>query len=138
MFLRAKRCNCSEIFQQLSEVYGESAMSRQAIEKCSCRWVTRLLTEENKGKRFESVFAFLQRYQNDGNEFWNTTMTGDETLIHHFSPETKRSSIGGWKHSTSPTRTKCQTSICGKGDDDKVFFQSRCGAHRVHDEMCHN
>ncbi|GBN22908.1 hypothetical protein AVEN_142014-1 [Araneus ventricosus] len=32
-FLRAKRCNCTEIYRQLHEVYGETAMSRQAIAK---------------------------------------------------------------------------------------------------------
>ncbi|GBM40529.1 hypothetical protein AVEN_76936-1 [Araneus ventricosus] len=30
-FLWAKRCNCAEIYRQLHQVYGESAMSRQAI-----------------------------------------------------------------------------------------------------------
>ncbi|XP_035209502.1 uncharacterized protein LOC118183982 [Stegodyphus dumicola] len=28
-----KRCNCTEIYGQLHEVYGENAMSRQAIAK---------------------------------------------------------------------------------------------------------
>ncbi|GBO36115.1 hypothetical protein AVEN_247461-1 [Araneus ventricosus] len=35
-FLWAKRCNCTEIYRQLHEVYGENATSRQAIAKwCS-------------------------------------------------------------------------------------------------------
>ena len=32
-FLWAKRFNCTEIYGQLHEVYGENAMSRQAIAK---------------------------------------------------------------------------------------------------------
>ncbi|GBM50264.1 hypothetical protein AVEN_23241-1 [Araneus ventricosus] len=32
-FLWAKRCNCTEIYRQLHEMYGENAMSRQAIAK---------------------------------------------------------------------------------------------------------
>ncbi|GBN23254.1 hypothetical protein AVEN_259435-1 [Araneus ventricosus] len=32
-FLWEKRCNCTEIYRQLHEVYGEDAMSRQAIAK---------------------------------------------------------------------------------------------------------
>ncbi|KFM68018.1 hypothetical protein X975_04435, partial [Stegodyphus mimosarum] len=137
-FLRAKRCNCTEIYGQLLEVHGENAMSRHAITKwcnmfengrtemddderegrpstatnleiAACvnecilanrcimteeisnelyishgsvhkiiadhlkfhkvcaRWVPRLLTDEHKGKRFESAFAFLQCYQTEGN-----------------------------------------------------------------------
>ncbi|GBN03468.1 hypothetical protein AVEN_141155-1 [Araneus ventricosus] len=29
----ARRCNCTEIYRQLHEVYGENAMSRQAVAK---------------------------------------------------------------------------------------------------------
>ncbi|GBO44884.1 hypothetical protein AVEN_137695-1 [Araneus ventricosus] len=32
-FLWAKRCNCTDIYRQLNEVYGENTMSRQAIAK---------------------------------------------------------------------------------------------------------
>ena len=32
-FLQEKRCNCREIYRQLHKVYGENAMSRQAIAK---------------------------------------------------------------------------------------------------------
>ncbi|GFS55653.1 histone-lysine N-methyltransferase SETMAR, partial [Nephila pilipes] len=36
------------------------------FHKVCARWVPRLLTEEHKGKGFESAFAFLQRYQKEG------------------------------------------------------------------------
>ncbi|XP_035205247.1 histone-lysine N-methyltransferase SETMAR-like, partial [Stegodyphus dumicola] len=164
-FWCAKMCNCTEIYGQLHEVYGENAMSRQAIAKwCTmfengrtdiedaeyegrpstatiseiaarvnecklanrritideisneldithgicARWVPRLLTEEHEGKGFERAFAFLQSYQTERNEFLDKIVTGDETWIHHFSPETKSSSLE-WKHYSSPTRTKCRT-----------------------------
>ncbi|GBO00689.1 hypothetical protein AVEN_218025-1 [Araneus ventricosus] len=32
-FLWAKRCNCTEIYRQLHEMYSENAMPRQAIAK---------------------------------------------------------------------------------------------------------
>ncbi|XP_035209966.1 histone-lysine N-methyltransferase SETMAR-like [Stegodyphus dumicola] len=72
------------------------------FRKVCARWVPRLLTEEHKGKSFESAFAFLQRYQTEGYEFLDKIVNGDETWIYHFSPETKRSSLE-WKHCTSPT-----------------------------------
>ncbi|KFM67462.1 Histone-lysine N-methyltransferase SETMAR, partial [Stegodyphus mimosarum] len=91
------------------------------FRKVCARWVPRLLTEEHKGKRFESAFAFLQRYQTEGNDFLDKIVTGDETRIHHFSPETKRSSLE-WKHCSSPTRKKCRT-VPSAGKDFEILYK---------------
>ncbi|KFM73297.1 hypothetical protein X975_07259, partial [Stegodyphus mimosarum] len=140
-FLWAKSCNCTEIYGQLHEVYGENAMSRQAIAKwcnmfengrtdiddakregrpptatnseiAACvnecilanrritinkisneldishgsvdkiiadhlefrkvcaQWVPRLLTEEHKGKRFESELHFCKVTKRKEMTFW--------------------------------------------------------------------
>ncbi|GFU53874.1 mariner Mos1 transposase [Nephila pilipes] len=59
------------------------------FHKIGAQWGPRLLMVEHKGKHFETSFAFLQRYQQKGNEFWVTFVTGDETFNLHFSPEKK-------------------------------------------------
>ncbi|XP_035210768.1 histone-lysine N-methyltransferase SETMAR-like [Stegodyphus dumicola] len=138
--LANRRITIDEILNELDISHGsvyKIIADHLKFRKVCARWVPRLLTEEHKEKRFESAFAFLQRYQTEGNEFGVIIVTGDETWIHHFSPETKRSSLE-WKQCSSPTRTVSNCSICRKGDDDAVFRQRRRGAYRVHAEGCHN
>ncbi|XP_035229452.1 histone-lysine N-methyltransferase SETMAR-like [Stegodyphus dumicola] len=96
--------------------------------KVCARWVPRPLTEEHKGKRFESASAFLQRYQTEGNEFWDKLMTRDETWIHYFSPETKCSSLE-WKHCSSPTQTKYRTVPSAGKAMMTLFFDREDGVH---------
>jgi histone-lysine N-methyltransferase SETMAR len=45
----------------------------------------------------------LARYEVEGGDFLSTIVTGDETWIHHFKPETKRQSME-WHHTTSPRK----------------------------------
>ena len=50
------------------------------------RWVPRQLIPEHKAKRMESAFTFLQRYQDDGDEFLDRTITGDQTWVAYITP----------------------------------------------------
>ncbi|GFS79997.1 histone-lysine N-methyltransferase SETMAR [Nephila pilipes] len=93
------------------------------FHKVYAQWVPRLLTDERKNKRFERTFAFLQRCQKEGKVVLDTIVTGGETWIQHFSPESKCSSLQ-WKHSTFPTETRCRTvSSVGK-EMMTLFFDS--------------
>ena len=70
-------------------------------------------------ERFECMVCLkkftLQNVQNgsvlaapqfgEGEDFMAWIVTGDESWVHHFQPESKRSSTE-WKHSTSPTKKK--------------------------------
>jgi hypothetical protein len=47
----------------------------------------------------------LARYVAEGDDFFSTIVTDDETWIHHFEPETKRQSME-WHHTTSPQKEK--------------------------------
>ncbi|GBM39073.1 hypothetical protein AVEN_190216-1 [Araneus ventricosus] len=49
-FLWAKGCNCTEIYRQLQEEYGETAMSRQAIAKW-CNMFENGRTDTDDAKR---------------------------------------------------------------------------------------
>jgi hypothetical protein len=51
----------------------------------------------------------LARYEAEGDDFLSTVVTGDETWIHHFEPETKRQSME-WHHTASPQTKKLKPS----------------------------
>ncbi|GFX76948.1 uncharacterized protein TNCV_2258111 [Trichonephila clavipes] len=55
-------------------------------------------------QRLGAAVTFLQRYHDDG-DILNRIVTGDETWISHFNPETKQQSMH-WRYSGSPARTK--------------------------------
>ena len=47
----------------------------------------------------------LARYEAEGDNFLSNIVTGDETWVHHFEPETKRQSME-WHRTTSPKKKK--------------------------------
>lgn len=48
---------------------------------------------------------FLERYAEEREEFLDSIVTGDETWVYHFTPESKRKSLE-WRHFTSPKPRK--------------------------------
>ncbi|GBN27521.1 hypothetical protein AVEN_224939-1 [Araneus ventricosus] len=68
-----------------------------------------MLTDVHKTKRLASALKFLNRYSEEGNEFLNKIVTGDETWVCHVTPESKQQSME-WKHSLSPTKLKFKTT----------------------------
>ena len=84
------------------------------FHKICARWVPRGLTAEYKRKRVEISQRLLDRYNNEGEEFLSRTVTGDETWVHHYEPESKRQSME-WKRLGSPAKKKFKTqSSAGK------------------------
>ncbi|KAJ4443031.1 hypothetical protein ANN_04681 [Periplaneta americana] len=63
-----------------------------------------------KMQRLGAALTFLQRYHDDGDEFLDRIVTGDETWISHFTPETKQQSMH-WRHSGSLVRTKFKQTL---------------------------
>jgi histone-lysine N-methyltransferase SETMAR len=51
----------------------------------------------------------LLRYETEGNAFLFRIVTGDESWVHHFTPESKAASMA-WKHTTSLVRKKFKTT----------------------------
>jgi len=73
--------------------------------KVSARWVPRQLTQELKDRRVDACQELLRRYEEGGDDFLSHIVTGDESWVHHFQPETKRASKE-WRHSSSPKPKK--------------------------------
>src|SRR3954470_21185983 len=73
--------------------------------KVIARWVPKMLTEQHKQARVSAYQQLLDRFSAEGQTFLERIVTGDETWVHHYTPETKRSSMQ-WKHVTSPSPRK--------------------------------
>jgi histone-lysine N-methyltransferase SETMAR len=74
------------------------------MSKISSRWVPRMLTPEMKKNRLECSDLNLTLMRQDPN-FFSRVVTGDETWVHHYDPETKQESMQ-WTHQGSPPPKK--------------------------------
>jgi hypothetical protein len=59
-----------------------------------------MLTDAHKETRKTVCGELLAQYENGGYDFPARIVTGDETWLHHFEPETKRQSVE-WHHANS-------------------------------------
>jgi len=59
------------------------------------------------------IREFLEGYELDGDNFLNSIVTGNETWVAHYTPETKKQSEQ-WCHTTSPLTRKFKTTIPAK------------------------
>jgi hypothetical protein len=56
----------------------------------------------------------LLRYADEGEDIFNRIVTGDESWVHHYQPESKHASMQ-WKHTSSPSTKKFTvTTSAGK------------------------
>jgi len=69
------------------------------FSKVCARWLPKELTEERKHKCLAVCSRHLARYR-EGDNFLQQIVTGDETWIHHYEPESKWQSMQ-WKNPSS-------------------------------------
>jgi len=79
-----------------------------------------------------SALKFLTRYAQEGDEFLDFTVTGDETWVYQHTPESKQQSLQ-WRHTHSPRTKKFKTSISVKKIHGVRFLkQKRHSPGRLH------
>ncbi|GFR72724.1 histone-lysine N-methyltransferase SETMAR, partial [Elysia marginata] len=61
--------------------------------KVSARWVLRQLTVEMKAQRKTICTQLLERFTHDGKHFLRSIITGDESWVHHYDPESNMQSM---------------------------------------------
>lgn len=84
--------------------------SKLQMKKVCAKWLPRELTTKHKKIRVEVCTRLLERCQKEGEAVLKRIVTGDETWIHRFGPESKRQSMH-WKHrSSSTTKFKAESS----------------------------
>lgn len=104
-----RRVKLSELSKQFPEISRsllyEIVTDHLNYRKICSRWVPKMLTDQHKTNRMGSALSFLTRYEQQGDAFLDQIVTGDETWVCHFTPETKRKSME-WHHPQSPTRPR--------------------------------
>lgn len=112
----------SAMFPQISRsLLHETITETLGYRKLSARWVPKRLTDQHKLNRVEAGQEFLRRYKLHGDEFLRSIVTGDETWVAHYTPETKRQSQQ-WRHTSSPSSKKFKTTISAKKIMASVFW----------------
>jgi len=89
----------------IEEVAGRLIHDSLQFSKVCSWWVPKELTEEREHKCLDFCSRHLAYYREEGDNFLQQIVTGDETWIHHYEPESKRQSMQ-WKHPSSPVAKK--------------------------------
>ena len=79
------------------------------MNKVSARWVPKMLTIDMKMDRREKSHENLELMDSGMVTFEKRIVTGDETWVYHYDPESKQQSMT-WKHASSPTPKKFKAS----------------------------
>ena len=69
--------------------------------KVCSRSVPRQLSNDHKLARQTICQGHLDRHACEGDAFFHRIVTGDESWVYHYEPESKRQSLQ-WKHPSSP------------------------------------
>jgi len=94
--------------QYLADSVGISRERAQHIiqllgyRKVCARWVPRQLTEPMKERRADVCKSLMRQYRRQKDDFLASIVTGDETWVHHYEPESKRASMEFRRKGSSP------------------------------------
>jgi hypothetical protein len=93
------------ILHHIISKMSKTTFHEAVTEKLCARWVPKLLTDDHKTKRMGFALKFLTRYAQEGDEFLDSIVTGDEKWGFHHTPESKKHSLQ-WRHTHSPRNKK--------------------------------
>ena len=78
-----RRVTIRELYHIIPEVskttIHEAVTEKLEYRKFCARWVPKMLTDHHKTKRMCYALKFLTRYAQEGDEFLDSIVTGDET-----------------------------------------------------------
>jgi histone-lysine N-methyltransferase SETMAR len=84
------------------------------MNKVSTKWIPRILTPDIKEARVSCAKELLELCDEDPSVFFPRIVTGDESWIHHYDPESQ-AEAREWKHPDSPTpKRPRQAASAGK------------------------
>ena len=115
-------------------------LSQLNFRKVSARWVPKELTDDHKLQRQQMSQNLLQRFNDESGatvgpggdggldteheSFLDHLITGDETWVHHYTPESKKDSMI-WKRPSSPPAKKFKTQPSAKKLMATVFWDAK-------------
>jgi [histone H3]-lysine36 N-dimethyltransferase SETMAR len=94
------------------------------LSKVCARWVPRNLNAFDRARRVTCSTDCLTLYNADEKNFLDRIVTGDETWVHHWDPETKHESMQ-WKHRDSPPPVKFRTQSSAGKMMATIFWDSK-------------
>ena len=94
------------------------------MSKVSVRWVPRNLNRQERQQRVESSQELLKVYNANPEDFHTRLVTGDETWLHHWDPDTEKESMQ-WKRPSSPPPKKFRTQPSASKVMATVFWDSK-------------
>jgi len=100
------------------------------FSKVCARWVPKELTEEHKRKRLDVCSQHFARYREEGDNFLQQIVTGDETWIHNYEPESRWQSMQ-WKHPSSSVAKKFKMQLLAGKLMLTVFWDSQGPIHET-------
>ena len=95
-----------------------------AMSKVSARWVPRNLNAQDRHQRVFASQELVELYEANEADFTARLVTGDETWIHHWDPESKQESMQ-WKHRDSPPPKKFRSQSSAGKVMATIFWDSR-------------
>ena len=117
-----RRITTDELASVLGVSHGSAHNIVESLEysKVCAHWVPRQLTDEHKAERVNCSTELRELSERD-NEFFGRLITGDESWIHHYEPESKRRSMQ-WRHPTSPKPKKFKSQKSAEKITATVFW----------------
>lgn len=109
-------CSRSSIRTIIHDVLG--------LRKVSARWVPRLLSDQHKTNRMGAALSLLTAYEEEGDSLLRRVVTGDETWVYHYMPQSKRSSME-WVEKGGRPPKKCKTTFSACKVLATVFWDYR-------------
>ena len=88
--------------------------------KVCSRWVPSHLSDDHKHAWQTICQEHLNRHAREGDAFSHRIVTGDESWVYHYEPESKRQSMQ-WKHPSSPANKKFKTGFCWESHADHLW-----------------
>jgi hypothetical protein len=92
LILENRRVTVDKIAKQQNISIGSACFvvhDNLQFHKVCARWVPKELTDEHKHMRLDICSHHLSHYREEGDNFLQRIVTGDETWAHHCQPETK-------------------------------------------------
>jgi len=107
MIREDRRITVSKVAAHLDISYGSAYTIPHddlGYRKVCTQWVPKELTVLHKQQHVEVATQFVRRYEEDPS-ILQRIVTGDETWVHHYDPESKRQRME-WRHPSSPAQKK--------------------------------
>ena len=124
MIKKNKRITINELAESLGVSAGSAVKIMDTLEysKVCSRWIPRQLTEAYKQSHLEACSELLE-YCHSDKTFLQRIVTGDETWVHHFKPESKKILVE-WRHPISPCLNKFKSQQSAGNVMVTVFWDS--------------